>query len=474
MAVYQNSQKSSKEKVPSLSGSGPFGGKAEIGEVLDISDIEKHDPGKSDDRFHRLGWKRLTVVLIVEAIALGSLSLPSAFATLGLLPGVILCVFIGFVAIYTSYVIGQVKIAYPQVSHYTDVGRLLMGNFGYELISVMFVMQLLSVTGSHSLTGAIAFGNISDHKACSVAFSAISALLLFLVAIPPSFSELAIFGYIDFASIIIAIGITMIGTGVAWSRSENVASATGALASSPWSYWPKEGLTFVEGFVALGNIIFAYCFAVCQFSFMDEMHTPTDFPKSVWALGIIEMVIYTVTGTTILIFVGNDVQSPALLSAGPTLSKVAFGVALPVIFISGSINTTVAARYIHGRVYAKSPNRFINTKQGWITWIITVSIITLIGWLIAESIPFFDDLLSISSSLLISGFTFYFPAWMWFKLVKKGPCLSKENILLSIVNAIVFLIGMMVLFAGTYSSVQDILNHYDEGHVGKPFSCKAN
>ncbi|POS84723.1 hypothetical protein EPUL_006226 [Erysiphe pulchra] len=471
MALYQNSHTSSKEKVPSLSDSGPYGGNAEIGEVMDVSAMKTRDPENADERFHRLGWKRLTVVLIVEAIALGSLSLPSAFATLGLVPGVILCIFIGLVAIYTSYVIGQVKIAYPHVSHYADAGRLLAGKFGYELVGVMFVLQLLSVTGSHSLTGAIAFGNISDHKACSVAFSAISAIILFVVAIPPSFSEIAILGYIDFVSIILAIAITMIGTGISWSKSTN--AATAVTASSPWSYWPREDLTFVEGFVALGNIIFAYCFAVCQFSFMDEMHTPKDFPKSVYALGIIEMVIYTFTGVTILIFVGSDVQSPALLSAGPVLSKVAFGVALPVIFISGSINTTVVARYIHGRVYANSPNRHINTKQGWITWIIMVSIITLIGWLIAESIPFFDDLLSITSSLLISGFTFYFPAWMWFKLVRKGPCFSRENILLTITNTVVFLIGFIVLFGGTYASIQDILNQYAEGHIGKPFSCKA-
>jgi hypothetical protein len=36
---------------------------------------------------------------------------------------------------------------------------------------------------------------------------------------------------------------------------------------------------------------------------------------------------------------------PALLSAGPLVSKIAFGMAIPVIFISGSINTTVVARY---------------------------------------------------------------------------------------------------------------------------------
>lgn len=431
------------------SGSGMFG-QTEVGEVTDWNDLEKRKAAEGHAKFNRLGWKRLTVVLIVEAIALGSLSIPAAFASLGMVAGVILCVGLGFIAIYTSYVVGQVKLAFPHVTHYADAGQLLMGKFGYELVGVMFALQLIFLVGSHSLTGAIAFGNITDNGACSLVFGVVSAIILFLLALPPSFAEVAILGYIDFVSIILAIGITIIGTGVQQSE--------GLIPKSDWSAWPKEDLTFVEAFIALGNIVFAYSFAVCQFSFMDEMHTPKDFVKSIWWLGMIEIVIYTVTGALIYVFVGQSVESPALLSAGDMLSKIAFGIALPVIFISGSINGTTVGRYIHARVYKDSVIRFINTKMGWITWSVLIAIITLLAWIIAEAIPFFSDLLSICSCLFISGFTFYLPAWMWFKLIKKGSWSSKENLPLSIVNGIIFLIGMVILVAGTYSSVQDIVS----------------
>ncbi|KAK2614655.1 hypothetical protein N8I77_001461 [Diaporthe amygdali] len=444
------------------SGSGMFG-QTEVGEVTDWNDLEKRKAAEGHANFHRLGWKRLTVVLIVEAIALGSLSIPSAFASLGMVAGVILCVSLGFIAIYTSYVVGQVKLAFPHITHYADAGQLLMGKFGYELVGVMFALQLIFLVGSHSLTGAIAFGNITDNGACSLVFGIVSAIILLLLALPPSFAEVAILGYIDFVSIILAIGITIIGTGVQQSQ--------GMIPESDWSAWPKEGLTFVEAFIAVGNIIFAYSFAVCQFSFMDEMHTPRDFVKSIWWLGMIEIVIYTVTGALIYVFVGQSVKSPALLSAGDLLSKIAFGVALPVIFISGSINGTTAGRYIHGRMYKDSVIRFINTKMGWITWIVLIAIITFIAWVIAEAIPFFSDLLSICSCLFISGFTFYFPAWMWFKLIKKGKWYSKENLLLAISNAIIFVIGMIILVAGTYSSVQDIIDQYRAGTVRGAFTC---
>ncbi|KAK2011647.1 transmembrane amino acid transporter [Colletotrichum eremochloae] len=448
--------------APQFSRDAVFPGEV-VGEVTDLNqqDLEKQKAAQGSAHFHRLGWKRLTVVLIVEAIALGSLSLPAAFATLGMVAGVILSLGLGLIAIYTSDVVGQVKIKFPHVSHYADAGQLMFGRWGYEIIGAMFALQLTFLVSSHTLTGAIAFGNITDNGACSIVFSVVSAIILLILAIPPSFAEVAILGYIDFVSIILAIGITIIATGV----------NKGEITTAAWSAWPKEGVTFAEAFIAITNIVFAYSFAICQFSFMDEMHTPKDYVKSIWALGLIEIFIYTVTGALIYAFVGQEVKSPALLSAGHTISKVAFGVALPVIFISGSINTTVVGRYLHGRYFKDSIIRFINTKMGWITWLGLITFITVIAFIIAEAIPFFSELLSISSSLFISGFTFYFPALMWFMLIRDGSPFATQNLTRTILNGLVFIIGVIVLVCGTYASIVEIDLKFKNGKISSPFTC---
>lgn len=403
--------------------------------------------------FQRLGWKRLTIVLIVNAIALGSLSLPAAFATLGMVAGVICCVGMGLLAIYTSHIVGSVKLKFPAVDHYGAAMGLLFGRFGrfgYELGSAMFVVELILLVGSHCLTGTIAFSHISESGVCSVAFGVVSAIILLLLAIPPSFTEQAILGYIDFASILGAIGITMIATGIR-SHHETTTEST-------WSAWPKPGTTFIDGFVAITNIVFAYSFAMCQFTFMDELKKPTDYVKSIWALGVIEIIIYTLTGAIIYAFVGADVQSPALLSAGGQVSRVAFGIALPVIFISGSINITVAGRYIHGRIFKHSINRFINTPMGWITWLAIITVITILAFITAEAIPIFSDLLSLCSSLFVSGFSFYLPALMWYKLIKQGRWYDRQNISNALMCALAFVVGLVVLGCGTYASIFDIVS----------------
>ncbi|KAL1584461.1 hypothetical protein WHR41_06282 [Cladosporium halotolerans] len=436
----------------------------------DLSKLTSHDHElainttieRGEQKYSRLGWKRLTICLIVEAVALGALSIPSAFATLGLVPGVLITVGVGLIAIHTSYLIGEVKLKFPDVAHYADAVGLIWGRFGKELAGFMFAAHLILSTGSHALTGAIAFRTIAETGTCELVWSIVSAIILFFLALPPSFAEFAILGYIDFASILIAIGVTIIATGV------GAGNAPGGTAAVDWQLWAPESTSYYEAFLSVTNILFAYSFAMCQFSFMDEMHTPKDYIKSIWSLGIIEIFIYTITGALIYVFVGTGVESPALLSASNIVSRVAFGIALPVIFISGSINTTVVGRYIIDRAYKNSEIRYTNTKRGWVIWIVLVAVITVVAWVIAEAIPVFNALLGLTSSLFISGFTLYFPPLFWFGLLKEGKWnASWRNIGLCLVNGIVFLLGLLVLGSGTYASVQDIIKSTSSA----PFSC---
>lgn len=423
-----------------------------------------------EEKYKRLGWKRLTVILIVEAVAIGSLSIPAAFATLGMIPGIIITVGIGIIAIYTSWIIGQIKLQYPQIASYSDAGYEAFGKWGRTTVDIMLALQLVFSVSSHCLTGTIAFNDIVGKHVCAVVWGVVSMIILLVLAIPPSFAEMAILGFIDFGSILAAIGITIISTGVETSNSP------GGFSAVPWSLWPSSDTSFASAFSAVANILFAYSFAICQFSFMDEMHTPEDFPKATLSLGIIEIFIYTVTGSVVYAFVGDDVGSPALLSAGTTISRVAFGVALPVIFISGSINTTVLGRMIHGRIYKDSHVRFINSPKGWLTWLTIVLLITVLAFIIAEVIPFFSDLLSLASSLFISGFTFYLPGVFWYVLLhrKSGQEWTMGNIAHAIMCIFCFLIGILTLGAGSYASISSIADQFNSGSVNGVFSCKVS
>lgn len=53
--------------------------------------------------------------MIAEIVSNGMLSLPSSLAVVGIVPGVILIIFLGIFATYTSYLLVQFKLRHPDV-----------------------------------------------------------------------------------------------------------------------------------------------------------------------------------------------------------------------------------------------------------------------------------------------------------------------------------------------------------------------
>ena len=281
----------------------------------------------------------------------------------------------------------------------------------------------------------------------------------------------------------------MISTGI------DASSSLGGLSQVNWSAWPQPGTTFIEGFSAITSVVFAYAFVIVQFSLQCEMRKPQDVTKSVWVVGLVQIVVYTLTGALIYAFVGQDVGSPAILSAGSkTVVRVAFGIAMPVIFISGSINANAVARYVHHRIFATSRHQYINTGPGWLLWFTILIVLGVIAFVIAEgksrsvrraliaiyltcilplptAIPFFSDLLGIISSLFTSFFSYYMPPVMWFFMLRKGSPFSRKNIFHTLLSAVTFIYGVTVLGAGTASSVISIKDKYSSGSVRTAFSC---
>lgn len=66
----------------------------------------------------------------------GTLSLPSSLAVVGLVPGVILIVFLGVFALYTSLILIKFKIHHPEVHNMGDAGYILLGPIGREVFSL--------------------------------------------------------------------------------------------------------------------------------------------------------------------------------------------------------------------------------------------------------------------------------------------------------------------------------------------------
>ena len=69
------------------------------------------------------------------------------------------------------------------------------------------------------------------------------------------------------------------------------------------------------------------------FAFMAELKDPYDFPKALYLLQGTDISLYIVAAIVIYYYTGSEVASPALGSAGPLISKIAYGMALPTVSV---------------------------------------------------------------------------------------------------------------------------------------------
>jgi hypothetical protein len=73
-------------------------------------------------------------------IGLGVLSIPAAFDTLGLIPGIISLLAIGLITLWSGYMVGVFKMKHPEVYGIEDVGWKIFGRTGREVLGLGFAL----------------------------------------------------------------------------------------------------------------------------------------------------------------------------------------------------------------------------------------------------------------------------------------------------------------------------------------------
>ncbi|RAH70336.1 uncharacterized protein BO66DRAFT_374017 [Aspergillus aculeatinus CBS 121060] len=393
-------------------------------------------------KFRTMKWWNCGMLMIAENISLGILSLPSAVATLGIVPSILIILGMSGISWYTGYVMGQFKLRYPQVHSMGDAGELLMGRIGRE---IMFFGQLLFcifLMSSHVLTFTVLFNTITGHGTCTIVFGVVGLVISCIFALPRTMGKVYYMSIVSCLSIIVATVVTMIALGV-----EAPAHVQNDVTTHP---------SFVNAFLAVTNIIFAFIAHVAFFGIMSEMEDVRDFPKSLAMLQVLDTTMYIITAMVIYRYAGPDVKSPALSSAGPLMSKVAYGLAIPTVIIAGVIFGHVACKYIFVRVWRGSPQMHTNSPAVVGSWIGIALGVWVIAWVIAESIPVFNDLLSLICSLFGSWFSYGIPALMWMIMNKGQYTATPSKIFLTIVNLIILGIACAICGLGLYVSGKSI------------------
>ncbi|GLI78115.1 hypothetical protein PoHVEF18_006415 [Penicillium ochrochloron] len=421
------------------------------GEVADAFGNEEY----AEIKYKTLKWWQCGLLMICESVSLGVLSLPSAVATLGLVPGVILIVGLGLLATYTGYNIGLMRERYPHIQNLADAGEILLGRFGRELFGAGQFLFCIFVMGSHILTFRVMMNTITEHGTCSIVFSLVGMIISLVLSIPRTMRGMTWISFASFLSIFSAVMITMISVGVE-EHPGRIIEAT-------------VETNLYTAFQAVSNIVFAYCAHVAFFGLIAEMETPKDFKKSLFMLQGFEIVLYLTAAVVIYYYVGTDVESPALISAGPLMKKVAFGIAIPTIVGAGVVNGHIGLKYIYFRLTAKSDLMHQRNWKSVGLWLGLGVSCWIVAWIIAEAIPVFSDLNSLISALFASWFSYGLSGVYWLHLNAGQWFASPRKIALTILNVAIALFGLALCVLGLYASGTAI--HDDTSSAS--FSCSS-
>ncbi|KAH7414295.1 transmembrane amino acid transporter protein-domain-containing protein [Phaeosphaeria sp. MPI-PUGE-AT-0046c] len=430
-------------------------------------------------KYRTCSWQKTAALLFSEYICLAIMSFPWSYSILGLVPGLILTMVIAALVLYTSLITWEFCMRHPEVRDVCDLGQKIFWGkkWAFYFTAVMFLLNNTFIMGLHCLVGAKWWNTITGHGMCTIGFAAITAIISFLASIPRTFNGLAklatLSALFTFVSVILA---------AAFSGVEGKPAKYPSLGEPQVLAIPAAGTTFVAGMNAFMNISYTFIGQITLPSFIAEMKQPKDFPKALWAVTICEVLVFSLVGGVVYGYTGTQyMTSPAFGSLeNEVYKKVAFTFMVPTIIFLGVLYASVSARFVFFRIFAGTRHMGNHTVAGWAGWVIILAILWVFAFIIAEVIPFFSDLLSLMSSLFDSffGFIFWGVAYIRLRTDTYGPDFWKTRGIRGYAgfffNILLCLIGLLFLTAGTYATIQSIIDGYHQASFGGPFSCSDN
>ncbi|KAK8063007.1 transmembrane amino acid transporter [Apiospora hydei] len=424
-----------------------------------VNDVFGSEEGH-DIKYKTLHWPMVAVLMITEIISNGMLSLPSSLAAVGIVPGIVVILFLGCFATYTAWALIQFKLRHPQVHNMGDAGQVMFGPIGREILGGGTIIFAVCGTGSQMLAGQLALSELSDHRLCAVAFTGIFAAAITLFSFPRTLDQLAWLSILAAASIIVAGIVAMTGAG--------------AVPVAPGDIAVAVATDFTSAFVSITNPVFAYAGHFMFFILISEMRRPEDAMKAAWTLQVVATAFYIVFAGVTYWYVGSGVASPSLLSLSPLWSKISFGLAVPNFFLAGSLYSHTAAKLVFVRLFRHGRHLHSHTWTGWSVWTFLVLLANVAAFVLAVGIPVFNYLVGITAALFAAWYTYGLAGAFWLHDAYHfggGLRAWTRRPAMLVLNALTVVAGAFICFGGLYATIKAMQAASAEGSLPRPFQC---
>lgn len=211
--------------------------------------------------------------------------------------------------------------------------------------------------------------------------------------------------------------------------------------------------------------------------FLAEMKKPKDFKKALYVSQFLSTCFFIIVGVVIYLYSGDTVSAPALNMLSTTLRRVMYGVIVVHTVPIGTLASVAIMQDVFPRFYGWDAFFSFNWKNTSKYMLVSGIMLTL-SWAIVESIPFFSEFLSLSSSIATVWLTYGVPA---FFAAENQRRYYRDNDLPFTLKRKSFLVGAYTLalasaalaFAGLVAVIMQIASNYQDGEYGPPFTCDS-
>ncbi|KAL2829306.1 transmembrane amino acid transporter protein-domain-containing protein [Aspergillus pseudoustus] len=431
---------------------------------------------RSDDLvdFRTVSWIRASLIYMKTIFALGVLSIPLACAQIGAAPAAILVVAFGGLATYHAIVLGNFRNNHPRCHSMADMAGVVGGPILREFVGGMFVIFWVLGTGIGISGSTVAFNALSNHATCTVWWGFIAAVVVIALGSVRKYQHISWVTTLGFASVFTGVFIVVIGV----TTTDRPAAAPQEGPFELGYYAVAPSVSFSTGMSATLTIFASTGGSSAFLPVISEMKRPKDYPKAVYLCMAIVNAAYLAFSLVVYRWCGTWVASPSLGSAGETLKKVSFGVALAGLLITPGLSLHGAAKYLFVRIMRNSPHFQTNTVTHWAVWLSCTIGLGIVSFIIYEAVPIFNYLLTLTSAICCAPLAIVFPVVFWMydhKSWRTGG--DGQNVLKMAwyyTMIVIGIVGMYICVAGTYVVVVQINDAYRDGTITGAFTCADN
>ncbi|CAJ0546467.1 Ff.00g010940.m01.CDS01 [Fusarium sp. VM40] len=420
--------------------------------------------------YRNVGWIGTSVLMMKTQIGLGVLSIPAAFDTLGLLPGVICLLAVAIITTWSNYMVGVFKVNHPQVYGIDDASKLMFGTIGREVLAAGFSLYLVFAAGSGMLGISIGLNAISTHGTCTAIFVAVAAVGVIILSSIRTLERLSWIAWVGLVTLLVSVFMVTISVGVQ--------DHPDAAPPGPWSSdWKLVGNpSFAAAASAISMFVLSYAGTPFFFPIVSEMRDPRHYTKALMLCQVVVTITYVSVGVVLYYYCGSYVASPALGSAGKLIKKISYGIALPGLFASTTLAIHLVGKHFFVRILSGSKHLTSNTFTHWATWFGCICGCAIISYCIASGIPVFGPLIGLIGALLGTLQCFQPMGCMW---LYDNWSTGKEDksakwLFMVCWSLFVIISGTFLMISGTYGSVIGIIDALKADGASGPWSCVDN